>query len=488
MHFYKQLTFSFFALLIAAGSLVINVNALAANPAPTTKTTAPNAAPNAVPNANSAPQNDNSDNATTLSMPLKDIQRFATAVAQIKRYYIEPITDEKLFNYAISGMLSNLDPHSDFLDADALQDLQTTTTGKFGGIGIEVIPDNGFIKVISPIDNTPAYKVGIKPGDLIVRINNKLVKDMTLREAIDLIRGESGTTVHLTILRQGEKKPLELNVTREIIKVQTIKSELMENGYGYIRISFFQTSTKQDLYKAIKDLKQQAGGHLNGVIIDLRNNPGGLLDAAIDVSDAFLDSKHLKYGGLIVYTQGRIPSADIKAKATGTDQLNGIPMVVLINEGSASASEIVAGALQDQKRAILLGQKSFGKGSVQTVLPIDYNSAIKLTTALYYTPSGRSIQAKGIEPDIVVPDIKVPNPENEDGLISIDEADLNNHLSNGNKPDNTNPASPTSAQSAQNETNVENQNAKDETKLLHTDFQLYQALEVLKGLHASTNK
>lgn len=411
------------------------------------------------------------DSATTLNLQVKDIQRLATAIAQIKRYYVEPVDENKLFDYAIAGMLTNLDPHSDYLDPSALQDLEMTTTGKFGGIGIEVVPENGFLKIISPIDNTPAYKAGIRAGDLIVRINNKLVGDMTLRQAIDMIRGEPGTKITLTLLHKDSKKPVELTLTREIIKIQTIKAELLDNGIGYIRLSFFQNDTKDDLINSINLLKQQAKGNLKGIILDLRNNPGGLLDAAVDVTNQLLDSKHAKYGGLIVYTKGRIASSEIKAVANGSDILHGIPIVVLINEGSASAAEIVAGALQDQQRATLLGQKSFGKGSVQTVLPIDYDSAIKLTTALYYTPSGRSIQAKGIEPDIEVDDIVVPRPKDNDQMLVVSEADLSKHLIDGNGNNNK-------------KSTVEASNAKVRD-LLYSDFQLYEAVGVLKGIVAA---
>lgn len=420
--------------------------------------------------AQTEPANKSSGN--TLNLQLKDVQRLATAIAQIKRYYVEPVDEKKLFDYAIAGMLTNLDPHSDYLDASSLQDLEMTTTGKFGGIGIEVVPENGFLKIISPIDNTPAYKAGIKSGDLILRINNKLVGDMTLREAIDMIRGEPNSKVTLTIIHKDAKKPVDLTLTREIIKIQTIKTELLDNNIGYIRLSFFQNETKNELINGINQLKQQAKGNLKGVILDLRNNPGGLLDAAVDVSNQLLDSKHLKYGGLIVYTKGRIASSEIKAIANGADMLQGVPMVVLINEGSASAAEIVAGALQDQKRATVIGEKSFGKGSVQTVLPIDYDSAIKLTTALYYTPSGRSIQAKGIEPEITVDDLKVPKAQSDNAQnLVISEADLNKHLTDGS-------AAGTAAAAA---STAPSQKVQD---LLYSDFQLYEAVNVLKGMIA----
>lgn len=410
---------------------------------------------------------------SSISLSKRDIERFAAVISQIHHYYIEPIDDKKLFNYAIAGMLSNLDPHSDYLDEDALKDLETTTSGKFGGIGIEILPSDGFIKIVSPIDDTPAYRAGIKAGDLIVRIDDKLVRDMTLRDAMSMIRGSSGTKVHLTIVRKNAKKPLEFSITREIVKYQSVKTELLPGNYGYIRLSFFQDSTRGDLIKSIAQLQQKAGAPLKGIILDLRNNPGGLLDSAVDVTELFLDSRHLKYDGLVVYTKGRIPSANIKATASGHDLLQGIPMVVMINEGSASAAEIVAGALQDQGRATLVGQRSFGKGSVQTVLGIDETSAIKLTTAVYYTPSGRSIQAQGIEPDIEIPDMTIPKPTEEDaeGLISVSEADLEKHL-----PNKSNMDAVAKSKEMAREINKKNQD------LLYSDFQLYQALNILKGL------
>lgn len=408
-------------------------------------------------------------------IPVVDIQKFATVIAQIKQYYIDPVSDKTLFNNAIRGMLSNLDPHSSYLDSNDLRDLQTVTTGEFGGIGIEVMPDNGFIKVISPLDDTPASKAGIKPGDLIVRIDNKLVKDITVEQAINMIRGPKGTKLTLTILRKGDAKPLILTLTREVVKVESIKSRMLENNYGYIRLAFFQASTNTDLRKAVDKLETQANGHLKGLVIDLRNNPGGLLDSAVEVANDFLDSDKLtKYNKLIVYTKGRLPNQDIQFKAHGSDITHGIPMVVLINGGSASASEIVAGALQDYKRALIMGTQSFGKGSVQTVIPIDKTSAIKLTTALYYTPSGRSIQAKGIHPDVAVAELKIPKTSSEPSAMALAEADLENHLQNGNK----------SAATPENETQSQ-EDKKVEAALAQEDFQLYQALNLLKGLNAA---
>lgn len=418
---------------------------------------------------------------TPFTLPIKDIQRFSMVIAQIKQYYIEPVDDKTLFNSAIRGMLSSLDPHSDYLDPDSLKEIESATSGKFGGIGIEVMPENGLIKIISPLDDTPATRAGIEAGDTIVRVDGKMVKDMTLREAVNLMRGKKGTDVYLTIIRKNIKKPLNLKITRDIIRIQTIKSRMLEPGYGYFRVSFFQAPAKRDLIKAVAKLKKQAGGKLNGAIIDLRNNPGGLLDAAIDISDAFLDAKNLKDNKLIVFTKGRVPGADIKAKATAGDILENTPIVVLINEGSASASEIVAGALQDHKRAVVMGAKSFGKGSVQTVIPIDYQSGIKLTTALYYTPNGRSIQAKGIDPDILVANLKIPKTKTDAIVFDpLEEADLDGHLANGNE----------STKEAKSKKDKATKAAakKEEEKLIHEDYQLYTALMLLKGLHIAQQR
>lgn len=410
------------------------------------------------------------------AIPMQDIQRFATVIAQIKRYYIESVSDDKLFKNAMSGMLSNLDPHSAYMDKEDLKDLQTVTTGKFGGIGIEITPYKGMIRVISPLDDTPAAKAGIKPGDLIVRIDKKLVKDMTLRQAVNLMRGPRGSSVNLTVIRPNTKEPLTFKIVRDIITVQTVKSKLLEKGYGYVRIAFFQTNADGELVKAIAKLKKESDGKLKGLVLDLRNNPGGLLDAAIDVSDSFLDASKLK-NKLIVYTKGKIPGADIEAFANSKDILNGIPMVVMINGGSASASEIVAGALQDHKRAIILGTKSFGKGSVQTVIPIDNESAIKLTTALYYTPNGKSIQAKGIQPDINIDMLQIAKNKGENPEIEpIDEEDLIGHLNNGDQNAEEN------KQQIEAEKTAKAALDKEEQDLAHSDFQLFEALTVLKGM------
>ncbi len=404
-------------------------------------------------------------------LPMKDIKRFVTAIAVIRHYYIKKVTDSTLFDNAISGMVSNLDPHSSFLNKEDLQDLKIATSGQFAGIGIEIIPDQGAIKVISPIDDTPAAKAGIKAGDLIIKINEDFVKNMTLREAVKKIRGKIGTKVKLTIIRKGKEKPLTFDITRNKIKLRTIKSRMLDKGYGYIRLGFFQGPVDKQLDNAIIKLKKKSGGKLNGLILDLRNNPGGLLNAGAQVADTFLTPQEVKkYKGLVVYTKGRVKTSQMEIKAKPQNLAKGTPMIVLINGGSASAAEIVAGALQDYNRAIIMGTRSFGKGSVQTVLPISADSAIKLTTALYYTPAGRSIQARGIEPDVIVPQLQIKEAENDNSDL-IDEADLKQHLKNGHKRD-----------KKKIEQQIKQQKA--ELKIAKEDYQLYEALKMLKGLHA----
>ena len=403
----------------------------------------------------------------TKQIPMEDVQRFSNAVGEIKKYYVKPVDDKELFDNAIRGMLNGLDPHSTYLDEDAFKELQTSTSGEFGGLGIEVTMEDGVVKVVTPLVDTPAFKAGIKAGDYIIKLGSKSLQGINLKEAVDLMRGAEGTTVDLVILRKGENKPLTFSLVREKILIKSVKSKLLDDGYGYVRITQFQAMTGQDMEKAIAQLKQQAGGNLKGLILDLRNNPGGLLDSAIQVSDDFLANDKNGKPEMIVYTQGRLPGSKFTALSTNTkDILNNAPMVVIINNGSASASEIVAGALKDNKRAIVLGTQSFGKGSVQTVLPLDDKRGIKLTTALYYTPSGTSIQAKGITPDIVVEEIDVPKAgAKTDNLAGFSEADLNGHLQNKS-----------AAQKANHE------GTKDDETLLHEDYQLYAALTILKGL------
>jgi len=403
-----------------------------------------------------------------------DVQRFSTAITEIKKFYVKDVDDAKLFDDAIRGMVAGLDPHSSFLSSEEYQELRSQTDGEFGGLGIEVMPEDGYIRVVSPIDDTPASKAGIKPGDFIIRINNKPVDGMSLTDAVKEMRGKPGTAVSLTLFRKSEKKPLTITLNREVIQIKSVKSKLLENGYGYIRVSQFQTHTGEDVLKAIQQLKKESKTPLQGIVLDLRNNPGGLLDSAVAVSDIFLDSKHLPNDNkLIVFTKGRIPGAQFAIDAKPGDALHGIPMVVLINEGSASASEIVAGALQDHRRAIVMGTPSFGKGSVQTVLPLDNTRGLKLTTALYYTPSGRSIQATGIKPDVIVLPMDVKNAKNNFGISFLKESDLEQHLANGNDAKEPKP---------------ENGEKNNKTNLASQDYQLNEALTLLKGLNIATKE
>ena len=326
------------------------------------------------------------------SLPLETVRTLSEVFDKIKHNYVEDVEDKVLLDNAISGMLTGLDPHSTYLDAKAFEELRVGTTGEFGGLGIVVGMEDGFVKVISPIDDTPAQRAGVKAGDLIIRLDDAPVKGMSLDDAVKIMRGKPGSEIELTIVRKNEDQPLKFNITRDRIRVKSVKSRMLEPDYAYVRISQFQERTGKDLHNAISKLKKENKSQLKGVVLDLRNNPGGLLDSAVLVSDTFLDR------GTVVSVKGRTEENKLTQAATPGDILKGAPIVVLVNEGSASASEIVAGALQDHKRAVIMGQKTFGKGSVQTVIPLGNNSALKLTTARYYTPSGRSIQAEGIVP------------------------------------------------------------------------------------------
>lgn len=393
-------------------------------------------------------------------LPLNELRGFTEVFGRIKQDYVEPVSDKTLLDNAIRGMLSGLDPHSSYLDAEGYKELQVGTSGEFGGLGIEVGMEDGFVKVIAPIDDTPAKRAGIEAGDLIIKLDSQPVKGMTLQEAVNIMRGKVGTDIVLTVVREQAEKPLKITITRDIIKVRSVRHRVLDGGFGYIRISQFQSRTSENLAQTIDKIREKTNNKIKGIILDLRNNPGGVLSAAVDVSDAFLDK------GLIVYTQGRVADSELKFNATPRELIDGAPLVVLVNGGSASASEIVAGALQDHKRAVILGTQTFGKGSVQTILPLHNNTALKLTTARYYTPSGRSIQAEGIKPDIVLERVKVTSLQDQQTL-RIKEADLARHLSNGKDKDKQ----------------KKGVKKEEELSLAQTDYQLYEALNILKGLH-----
>ena len=419
-----------------------------------------------------------------------ELRSFAEVFGAIKSNYVEPVEDKKLISEAINGMLTGLDPHSAYLDNDAYRELQVGTQGEFGGLGIEVGMEDGFVKVVSPIEDTPAFRAGIKTGDLIIKLDETPVKGMSLNDAVKRMRGKAKTSIKLTVLRKGETKPLEFTLMRDVIKVQSVKSKVIEPGYGYVRVVQFQEHSGENMVRHINTLYKD--GQLKGLVLDLRNDPGGLLNGAIGISAAFLPSK-----SVVVTTDGRNEDAKRKYLASTEDYLRGshddylkslpaavktVPMVVLVNGGSASASEIVAGALQDYKRALLMGTPTFGKGSVQTIMPLGNNTAIKLTTARYYTPSGRSIQAKGITPDIVVEE---PGSENR---ALLREADLDKHLINDKPSVEKRPGN------ASKNTLSPPDTKEDATKFIPTefgsksDYQLNQALNLLKGMQILQGK
>ncbi|MGC2049496.1 MAG: S41 family peptidase [Gallionella sp.] len=429
-------------------------------------------------------------------LPVEELRAFTEVFGRIKSDYVEPVTDKKLITEAITGMLSGLDPHSAYLDADAFKELQVGTHGEFGGLGIEVGMEDGLVKVVSPIEDTPAYNAGIKSGDLIIKLDDTLVKGMTLEDAVKRMRGKPGSKITLTITRKNEPKLLTFTLTRAVIKVQSVKSKQIEPGYGFIRITQFQEKTGENLASALEGLYKQNKGSLKGLVLDLRNDPGGLLTGAVGVSAAFL-----KKDALVVYTEGRTEDAKMRLTASPENYLRGngsedylknipdavksVPMVVLVNGGSASASEIVAGALQDQKRAVIMGTQTFGKGSVQTILPLGNNTAIKLTTARYYTPGGRSIQAKGIEPDILVED---PAAGSDEAMFHLREADLDKHLIN-DKPSDSKPDNAVKSKlPAPKGNGVETARPAPAEFGSKSDYQLNQALNLLKGIQILQGK
>jgi carboxyl-terminal processing protease len=390
-------------------------------------------------------------------LPLRELRLFTQVFEQIRRGYVEEVADTELLENAIAGLLLELDPHSVYLNQTDYEELQESATGEYGGLGLQVGSERGMIKVIAPIDDSPAAKAGIEAGDFIVEVDGTPVRGMAVQKAIDKLRGEKGTSIKLTLFREGEDGPLDITVVRGTIQVSSVRSRIIEPGYGYVRVSQFQVSSGKDFKKELLSLKEKEPA-LKGLIIDLRNNPGGLVPASVEIADAVLD------GGTVVYTEGRLPSANISFDAESGDLLEGTPIVVLINGGSASASEIVAGALQDHQRAAIIGTQSFGKGSVQTVIPLGDGRAVKLTTARYFTPNGRSIQAEGIVPDIIVEPAEIRLLKKRK---RVREADLEGHLEQADS---------------------KNKKTEDRDKDITDDNQLYEALNVLKGFQLLAKK
>ncbi|MDE2623882.1 MAG: S41 family peptidase [Betaproteobacteria bacterium] len=437
-------------------------------------------------------------------LPIEELRTFSEVFGRIKSDYVEPVDDHKLIKEAITGMVAGLDPHSAYLDQDAYKELQAGTQGEFGGLGIEVTMEDGLVRVVSPIDDTPASRAGIKPGDLIIKLDEMAVKGMTLNDAVKRMRGKPDTQITLTLVRKNAPKPIVVTLTRSVIKMKSIKLKEVEPGYASIRVSQFQEHTGEDLAAAVEKFYKDNKGAVKGLVLDLRNDPGGLLNAAVGVSAVFLPQD-----ALVVYTEGRVPDAKMRLTVepenylrnpTESDYVAGlpavvkkIPMVVLVNSGSASASEIVAGALQDHHRATIMGVRTFGKGSVQTILPLSNNTALKLTTARYFTPSGRSIQAKGIEPDVVVPE----DPDMVEASLGIREADLEGHLSNPTDSKAGTGADAAAATAAAKAAAAKAQEAaaksahKPEAKLENgkekPDYQLNQAITFLKRKQPKTN-
>lgn len=399
-----------------------------------------------------------------------DLESFTKVFSNIKQLYVDETTNKELFEHAIKGMVNGLDPHSDYLKPKEQKNLLETASGKFGGLGIVIGMKDDAIQVISPIDDTPAYRAGILAGDLIVKIGDKPVRGMTLEDGVNLMRGKPDTTIELTIARKN-KKPFKVEITRQIITITSVKGYLLDDGIGYIRISSFQNPTVNLLKETLEKLIVKNKKYLSALILDLRNNPGGVLNSAVDVSNLFIEKT-----GLVVYTKGRIPNSNLEFKTKPGDIMLGAPMVVLINEGSASASEIVAGALQDHKRAIIMGKTSFGKGSVQTIIELQDGYGLKVTTARYYTPLGRSIQAKGIEPDVELKNISLEN-EKEDNVIDTKESDLLGHL------EVENPSELSAEEILDTQADKKAENTKKTIEKLKKDYFVHEASNLLKALN-----
>lgn len=429
--------------------------------------------------AGTPPPQDNT--VQSASETYRQLNLFGDVFERVKEQYVDEVPDETMIKNALNGMLTSLDPHSSYLDEKDFTDMQVQTRGEFGGLGIEVSMEEGVVKVVSPIDDTPAFRAGVLAGDYITHLDGTPIIGMTLNEAVDKMRGKIGTPIELTIRRIDVQEPIKLTLTRDIIKIQSVKSEIFDDSIGYIRITTFNQNTESGVKKAIDEISAKLGDKLVGYVLDLRNNPGGLLDQAIATSDLFLDK------GEIVSTRGRHEEDTKRDNATPGDATNGLPIVVLINSGSASASEIVSGALQDHHRAILLGTKSFGKGSVQTIIPLPGHGAMRLTTARYYTPSGRSIQAKGIEPDIVVEQAKVEALKSN-GFDRMTEADLPGALDKdkqapkAKKPEETATA-PKAEDAAKTPEDKEKAKAAELKKRVEQDYQLSRALDLVRGVN-----
>lgn len=400
----------------------------------------------------------------TAATDYRQMDKFAQIMDAVKRTYVEDKTDEELINGALAGMLSSLDPHSTYMNKDMYKQMQVETSGEFGGLGIEISSAQGGIRIISPIEDTPADHAGVMAGDLIVKIDDQLAKDLALSEAVKLMRGKPGSSIVLTIFRKTETKPLKIKIVRDVIHVKSVKSAMLSPGFVWLRVTQFQEQSSKELKEQLEKLKKDAGGQFKGAVLDLRNNPGGLLDQAVEISDMFLNE------GGIVSTKSRV-GQNMEFDAKAGDVLDGTALVVLINNGSASASEIVSGALQDNKRAVLMGTKSFGKGSVQRIIPLPDGTAFKLTTSLYYTPSGRSIQATGIEPDIEVPWVAIKKVTAAKEMLRISERDLKGHLANGN-----------GKKESKKKAEKDITSGKMQERL-SKDVQLQRALDVLKAMY-----
>ncbi|HQS03305.1 MAG: peptidase S41 [Halothiobacillus sp. 24-54-40] len=410
------------------------------------------------------------DAADQTSIPLSELRTFTDVLTRVKADYVDPVTDKTLMDNAIRGMIDRLDPHSNYLDKAEFKDLQETTTGKFGGLGLQVGMKDKVITVISPIDDTPAQKAGIKAGDKIVKINGEFTQGLDLEKSVKLMRGEPGSKITLTLVRDGVDKPFDVTLERAIINVKSVKARMLDPNFGYVRIAQFQSDTTEQLHDALNQLvKDNDNKPLKGLVLDLRNNPGGVLQAAVGVVDTFVNK------GLIVYTDGRDADSKMSFKAHEGDMLNGAPIVVLVNGGSASASEIVAGALQDDGRALIAGERTFGKGSVQSIMPLTNGGALRLTTARYFTPAGRSIQGEGIKPDVEVHQLKVSDI---DKVFSIKEADLAGHISNPT----IKPSDDKKPDAAAKEPPIKQMIDTDGKPLVETDYQLYEGLNLLKGM------